>query len=527
MLKYIFQQPAGHRKRKVRLLCKGVIGCFILAALVLFPIWEYLVFSASGFFNLTPVRTDYAAALLLLVALSALFIGLFGLSRKLGCWWRNRISGCLLLIVLYIGPVKEIAFILDGKWSWMGHGFPRLVFNQFTVAGFLTAAIFNSWKTFRLFWRLVLTGTPVLVLILLMSVFGILNAKAPVEDSLIESPISASQGFPSLLANRVVWIIFDELDYRITFAEPPLRFSLPKFHFLADQAICFTNAFSPSRATITSVPSLIDGITYAAALPVSPARLTLRTGTGRTTQWGVESNAFSDCKGLGGRSAAIGWYFPYARIFHTTVDHIRWAPFETAEFVGESKSVGEAMRRQVLRILPILRKIVHRLTLENLQEDVSRSVADPNFSLCFVHLPVPHLPGVINSYSTTNLLKLVSNRRAYLSNLRLADDCLGRYLEAIAGSSVAGKTTLIVSSDHPWRTSQSYDGRSDPRVPFLVRLPGQQSPVEIGEEFMTVHTRGLIRRILSEKAPVNLDSFRRLYRAEVNSGLQSTNLPNN
>jgi hypothetical protein len=61
------------------------------------------------------------------------------------------------------------------------------------------------------------------------------------------------------------------------------------------------------------------------------------------------------------------------------------------------------------------------------------------------------------------------------------------------------KTTVLVSSDHPNRTSMSVDGKSDPRVPFLLKMPSQTSGSIYHPELRTVVTKPLLEAILSRK----------------------------
>ena len=83
---------------------------------------------------------------------------------------------------------------------------------------------------------------------------------------------------------RVVWIIFDEADYRMIYDQRPAGLELPEFDRLRGESLSADNAISPTEATITSMPSLILGYR------VSKATLTNSSDLARRVcnhQWNV------------------------------------------------------------------------------------------------------------------------------------------------------------------------------------------------------------------------------------------------
>ena len=74
-------------------------------------------------------------------------------------------------------------------------------------------------------------------------------------------------------------------------------------------------------------------------------------------------------------------------------------------------------------------------------------IEDSRIRFAFVHLPVPHPPGIYDRKRHT-----MSSSGTYLDNLALADETLAALQNDIQSTPAAGNTTLIVSSDHSWRT---------------------------------------------------------------------------
>ena len=55
---------------------------------------------------------------------------------------------------------------------------------------------------------------------------------------------------------------------------------------------------------------------------------------------------------------------------------------------------------------------------------------------------------------------------------------------------------IIVTSDHPLRDSRALDGKSDPRVPFLLKMKGQHQGISLPDSFNTVVSGDLALAIL-------------------------------
>lgn len=123
----------------------------------------------------------------------------------------------------------------------------------------------------------------------------------------------------------------------------------------------------------------------------------------------------------------------------------------------------------------------------SIMQQASALIQDDQIRFVFVHLPIPHPPGIFNR--TTHELYEGGD---YLDNLSLSDDTLGIVLGDIADSRSADQTTVIISSDHSWRVplwrggvdwtreeeSVSH-GQFDPRPVLLIHFPGQSSGDEI------------------------------------------------
>jgi hypothetical protein len=130
---------------------------------------------------------------------------------------------------------------------------------------------------------------------------------------------------------------------------------------------------------------------------------------------------------------------------------------------------------------------------------------DSRIRFVFVHLPVPHPPGIYNRHSHT-----MNGQGTYLDNLVLADQSLGALRDVIQSTPAAANTTLIVSSDHSWRTfwwkgsgawseeamRATHGGQFDPRPVLMVQLPGSETGQVIAKPVNVLVIHRILQRLL-------------------------------
>jgi hypothetical protein len=485
-------------QRRYYLLLKGLIACGSLAALTLSPLWELLLFSKYTFHHPQPSRNDYLSGL----ALIALLVSVLGFSfyclRFLSTLKRKYVG--LFLLFISLGSIVNHARVL------LGENLPPFVATAiwFKLFPFLLGIKFLVFarKCYLFLWKLILICFPFLFLIFAKLCVGFFN-NSQAELTKVYANIRTPA---KRLHNRVVWLIFDELDYRLTFPERPNQLLLPNFDRLIHHSFNFTNAVPPARATILSVPSLIDGLTYNVAYPTSPNRLILSSTDSEIAPWGTRSNIFTDVFGLGGRCAVVGWYLPYSRIFRDSVYFTHWVAFSSESFIGLGGDLYTTIKTQIIGLVPLIRQTLHRQNQTVLEQSFKNVVTNLDFDLCFIHIPAPHLPALNQKGG-----KIFSDDvDGYFGNLKVADGILGSCMDMINNSPSAQNTTLIVSSDHPWRTSSLYDLKVDSRVPFIVHFPRQTSMTNLGAKFQTVRTRKLIFEILGKESVIDADAGKNL-----------------
>jgi len=295
---------------------------------------------------------------------------------------------------------------------------------------------------------------------------------------------------------NVVWIIFDETDYRLCFEKRPVDLQLPAFDRFRKNAFWATRAYSPSDATQVSLPALLTGIPLKTTKPVGARQLDLiRADSSALVDFGSQETIFDRIKNHHGSTALFGWFLPYSRVMHNVDlahDYPRYSFFTSDKLLNTL--LVQWLEICDTRFIPVNNTLLgnnHIDILKSMQSDVLSAVKNQNPSLMFLHYPLPHSPYIYNRKN--NIVGFNKNsHEGYLDNMALADRCLAELRKEMEQKGSWDNSMIIISSDHHWRTN-TYDGVTDfEHVPFMVKLPHQQKGMTYGNTFNTVLTQELI-----------------------------------
>jgi hypothetical protein len=296
---------------------------------------------------------------------------------------------------------------------------------------------------------------------------------------------------------RVVWIIFDETDYRLAFANRPATVKLPEFDRLRQQSLSADQAFAPGDMTIISMPALITGRRVSAAAHDGCDLALTLDGTQTTNDFSRMPTVFSRARDLGFNTALVGWFIPYGRLVGASLNYCAWYGMKVLQD-PDTVNFGGAMREQLNSVIgPLYNRQVYVSICQRSLRDALPVVSDPKFGLTLLHLPPPHFPGVWLPDKKEFTCLGIRRPNSYLNNLALADFDLGALRAAMEAAGQWDKTWVIVSADHSWRASKAYDGKRDFRIPYLVKPPGAGQPLTLSKPFNTLLTHDFILAILA------------------------------
>jgi hypothetical protein len=302
---------------------------------------------------------------------------------------------------------------------------------------------------------------------------------------------------------RVVWILFDELSYNQAFEHRQPGIDLPAFTKLAGESVTFSQLAPVGYETEQVIPSLLLGQPVADVKGDADGRMLLRHDPNAPWQY-FDQNAtvFAAAKRQGWGTGVAGWYNPYCRILDQVLDRCYWTYNPT--FVGElfsHFSAEQSAWKNARNGLPLAGRFESvwyklppnqgvRKDYRNILREGKALIQDPNIRLAFIHMSVPHPPGLFRNPTVAG-----PDAVDYLGNLILADQTLSQFLNVLATSPAAADTVLMVSSDHSWRVPRwrgvgwttaeeraTNGGVFDPRPVLMVRFPGHATPEHLNAQ---------------------------------------------
>ena len=496
-----------------------------LANLCLFEVWTNLLDRSLRFFTKSPPSPNNLVAILLNVWLLAAVIWVpLSLARRSSNVVSRRTGQFVFLLVLFVAFCGILGQLLV---------FPSLSgIVESTVLRFVVFVVVVL--TLILYPRHLLSGGATIALVLFPFVpvtffqVGWSLTKADSTVAFFDQALAPPSPAGETPATRVVWLLFDEMDQRMTFSSRPSTVHLPEMDRLRSQAFYASNAYPPAATTFLSMPALLSGQLVSGFKPLDADELMITfAGTEEAVRWSTQPNVFSKAREAGFSSAVAGWYLPYCRMITDTLTSCSWQVL-VGPLDDRGMTVPECMRSQIHTVvaeipfagqLGLTRRMMTqghaRLTREKhldayltILHDAKKAATDPDLDLVLVHWPIPHTPGIYDRSKDDFVLGKGSN---YLDNLELMDRTLGEVRRSMEDTGTWETTTVLVTSDHSWRTPMlrrqsfwtseeaAFANRIDHRVPFLLKMAGQKEAMTYEPAFNTVLTHDLLLALLRGK----------------------------
>jgi hypothetical protein len=224
-----------------------------------------------------------------------------------------------------------------------------------------------------------------------------------------------------------------------------------------------------------------------------------------------------------------GWYNPYCPVFASVLDfcswernHVETLPMEEGGASEDKPALANSTAAwNLLFRSPSKRQmkfaIDHKLEYTRVMARAHSLIADNRVRFVFLHLPIPHPPGIYDRRRHA-----MCPCGTYLDNLVLSDEVLASFLRDIDATPSGNRTTLIVSSDHSWRIplwkysgdwadeeERASGGHFDERPVLLIHFPGQTSGLSVDSSVPEMLEHDMIAGMLQGKinSPDDLSAF--------------------
>ena len=487
------------------------VVCLSLANLCYVRVWQQLLaIQPRDLFweSHPPFRFQYIAAIADVLILGTVFFIVAVALRRAPVWLRS--IWFIALVLLCANAVRGIVF---SSFSTLRVPWPtsvRLFVLLMVAVGFGV----TCWMVFRFNASVGRAGAFVATLFVpfVLYAFGDSVWKAIRYNQEGTANGHTASRFQQNPKRRVVWVIFDEMDYRLSFVSRPGKNRMPNFDWLRAQSLTASNAKAPAMFTTVSMPSLIYGREIKSADALSAGRMRLSFLDGSAMDFGDRPNVFSTARSMGMNTAVIGWYLPYCRTLNESLTDCWWNPQQSQEnSVGNKFS--EALILQSRSIFEThyfsmfgqsLATQGHAAMYTALLDHAKKAAVDPSLGLVLLHFNIPHLPVFYDQ--RTGRFDRSDASGGYDDALVLTDRALGELRSEMENQGMWSRTTVLVSADHFYRDSPMVNGQRDHRVPFMVHYPGDDNRVDFGSELQTVLTSDLILATLGGEVKSNAEA---------------------
>lgn len=488
-------------------------GCGAAILILLAYLWPQISPShAALYFSVLPVNTVSRGILIDLVVLALAWAAITLLVARKDKENRSPAWGILLTIAVIV-TVASIAKVAE-----LRHRVPKpgLLATGVLILGFA------AWRWAPAIYRRGISVFRIALVLVGFCIFWMLpellfvSMHRPAPDKVSFRHLSAD---PDASSERVVWILLDELSYAQVFEIPHTNLDLPALHALTAESFSFSNLSAPGYYTAKVVPSLILGRQISDLESTLDGQAIIRTD--KDSHWHLldpQQTLFAEAQRDGWTTGVAGWSNPYCRLLGSVLDSCFWYPDQfTPAYMYSHMS---PQKSTIENALAPLSSSVHRLMREKSNDPSSvdfhvrdaegglspaeKLVADKDIRFAFVHMPVPHPPGVYDRAT-----QQVHNGGSYLDNLALADRDLQELLNSLRASQLDRHTIVIVCSDHSWRiplwrgaawwTKEDEEAAKagfDPRPVLLVHFPGQQKGTTLTQPMNSLVMHDAIAEIL-------------------------------
>jgi sulfatase-like protein len=321
---------------------------------------------------------------------------------------------------------------------------------------------------------------------------------------------------------RMVWVLFDELSYAQAFESRDPSLSLPTFDRLESQSFSFSHLSPPGYYTAKVVPSLMLGRQVAELRSDLNGRAIIRKE--KSPKWEAldpEQTIFAQARRAGWSTGIAGWSNPYCRLLSEVLDSCFWYPdqFTPAYLYSHMSPQHSAIENALAPASNALRRLRHSelrepaapefhvRDAEGVIAPAEALIQDEQIGFVFIHLAVPHPPGVFDRRTGE-----IRNGGSYLDNLALSDIYLAKLLRAIQSTKMADRTILMICSDHSWRTpmwrgaswwtkedEQASQNGFDSRPVLMVHFPAQRTPTDIAQPMNSLVMHAILSAMLEGK----------------------------
>lgn len=500
----------------------GVVVSLSLANLCYLRVWDLLLHNPQrNYLTSVPYgRTDYFAALIGVTLLAGCLYAMVSLVWHHKNRWL-RIAAMLGVFVVFLFPLDFVR--RSSGLAFEGFvGNERYIIVVGSIGVLIALAIIFRHKFYAvLFWLLAILSP--------YAAFNLGHALVYIAspDEVYSPRILTPDGetTSSVSQQRLLWIIFDEWDQSMLFERRPPNVKLPVLDTLVKESVVATRAYAPAAMTLVSIPALLSGRLIAEAVATEDSRLSIRFAN--EAHWRNlrdQETIITDALRGFRPTAVFGWYHPYNRITPQDANlATRSFGFPGFEAIQGDGVWGSLVSQYAFLAVPIYGRMVCRDLYLQLHAEALSAVSNPKLKFMFLHYGIPHAPSIYDAQKRALSVVLRSETSGYAHNLELVDRTLGELLAALEKAGLRDSTSLILTSDHWWRTAPWVKSGQGYPVPLIIQAKAGGKVARVDAPLCTTMLRGLANAMLTGEVRDNQDVAVRLVQERTRGQIRYVN----
>ncbi len=464
-----------------------------VANLNLLPVWRILIFASDPDLYFVPTirRHDYIGALLLMLILAG---GVF-LFVKVAAWRDSDANKWVvlgLIVVCLINPLNFLRIALPN--SVIRELKASLPYLGVGIA--MASVLFWKWRrgAARALFLLLVTLCPFALTNSAQAVWRavfIVDEKGTTGES--RRPAEPAGGKDPDDLQRLIWILFDELDQRILFEQRPAGYEFPAFDSFRKQSIYASRFVPPGGHTMTAMPTYWIGQRVVDSRNRFRQRLEVQI-EGRDDFVSVSDcdNLFAEAFASGASTGITGFYHPYCHLFGKFFDHCDG-------FLGDlwhspSENLLSSIKGSARSLIPGWRRGGAIRTFKSIRSAALELTVDPERDFVVVHVNMPHDPPICDPRSDG--FKISGLGLSYADNLTCADKMLGEIERDARKAGLWNGTAVVIMSDHGWKKLRPGWDSEPGAIPLMIKMADQSEEIQVDQELDSVLTKRLLLGIL-------------------------------
>ncbi|WP_435163214.1 sulfatase-like hydrolase/transferase [Candidatus Pelagibacter bacterium nBUS_25] len=270
--------------------------------------------------------------------------------------------------------------------------------------------------------------------------------------------------------NKIIWLIFDQLDSRYFTNDVLKKHQLDNFYKLISKSNYYKEYTPVTEETTKEIPSILSEkffSDYRYSIKDNKVRLEFKEKNLNDYKlWNVNETIFNKVKNKDLKIYINGWYHPYCSLFkefYSKCFQSLYGYFTTLQFRGFVRT----FLYQFISIVPAYETLIKNFKInelkiftqdgsEFLESKINFSKSRLNFinilkendlDFYFFHSSVPHEPFIYNSNSKKLINDFYREKSSYIDNLKLTDIFLGEVINSLKDNNIYDSSIIIVQGD--------------------------------------------------------------------------------